>query len=144
MSESKAGRGVSSGEGRGRTNKSKMGSRGRSEGLSSQAKITYNHCQKPGHIRPNCPEGQCFKCREWGHDAVSCPSKGSNPKENGDKEKKGESTVMVVNQEPFSEVTAENKLAEIDGGGATCFMSVEIKKEVPPVEELPPVNTRNL
>ena len=67
MSGSKAGRGVGRGGGRGGTNKGKLDSRGRSEGLSSQAKTTCSHCQKPGHVRPNCPERQCFKCQGWGH-----------------------------------------------------------------------------
>ena len=64
VSGSKAGRGVGRGGGRGRTNKGKLDSRGRSgEGLSLQSKIICNHCQKPGRIRPNCPERQCFKAR---------------------------------------------------------------------------------
>ena len=55
------------------------------------------------------------------------------------REKKNESAVMAVNQEPDSEVTAETKLDKIDGGGGmTCFMSVEIEKDIPPVGELPP------
>ena len=69
VSGSKAGRGVSRGGGRGGTDKGKLDSRGRCEGLPSQAKITCNHCQKPGHIRPNCPDRQCFNCRGWGHEA---------------------------------------------------------------------------
>ena len=47
VSASKAGRRVGRGGGRGGTNKGKLDSRGRSEGLSSQAKMTCNHCQKP-------------------------------------------------------------------------------------------------
>ena len=47
VSGSKTGRGVSGGRGRDGTNKGKLDSRGRSEGLSSQAKITCNHCQNP-------------------------------------------------------------------------------------------------
>ena len=62
VSGSKTGRGVGRGGGRGGTYKGKLDSKGRSEGLSSQA-ITCNNCQKPGHIRPNCPERQCFKCQ---------------------------------------------------------------------------------
>ena len=81
VSGSQAGRGVGRGGGRGRTYKGKLDSKGRSEGLLSQLKITYNHCQN-GHIRPNCPERQCFKYRGWGHEAVSCPSKVPTPKEN--------------------------------------------------------------
>ena len=61
VSGSEAGRGVGGGGGRGGTSKGKLYSRGPSEGLSSQAKIVCNYCQKPGHIRPNCPERQCFK-----------------------------------------------------------------------------------
>ena len=64
--------------------KAKLDSRGRSERLSSQANVTCNHCQKPGHTRPNCPESQCSQCRGWGHEAVSCPSKVPTPKENAD------------------------------------------------------------
>ncbi|CAN0227654.1 unnamed protein product, partial [Ascophyllum nodosum] len=79
----------------GGTYKGKLDSRCRSEGLSSQA-MTCNNCQKPGHIRPNCPERQCFKCQGWGHEAVSCPSKVPTPKENGVKEKKDESAVTAV------------------------------------------------
>ena len=45
---------------------------------------------------------------------------------------------MAVDQEPDSEVTAEIKIEEIDGGHATCFMTVELEKNVPPVGELPP------
>ena len=133
---SKAGRGVGRGGGRGGTNKGKLDSRGRSEGLSSQTKITCNHCQRPGHIRLNCPKRQCFKCRAGGHEAVSYPSKVPTPLEN--EGKKDESALMVVNQEPGSEVTAETKLDEIDGGGTTRLMSVEIEKDVPSVGELPP------
>ena len=141
VSDSKPGLGVGRGRGRGETNKGKLDGRGRSERLPSQAKITCKHCQKPGHIRPNCSERQCFKCRGWGHEAVSCPSKVPTPKENGDKKKKDESAVMAVNQEPDSEVTADTKIGENDGGGTTCFIGVEIEKDIPPVEELPPETT---
>ena len=130
MSGSKAGRGVGRGGGRGRINKGKLDSRGRCEGLASQAKITCNNCQKPGHIRPNCSERQCFKCRRWGHEAVSCTSKVLTPKENEDKNKKDESAVMMVNQVPDSE-----------GGCTTCFIGVEIEKNVPTVGELPTEST---
>ena len=44
---------------------------------------------------------------------------------------------MAVNQEPDSEVTADTKVDENDGGGTTCFVGVEIEKDVPPVGELP-------
>ena len=115
VSGSKAGRGVGRGGGRGGTNKGKLDSRGRNEGLISQAKSTCSHCQKSGHIGPNCSERQYFKYRGWGHEAVSCPSKAPTPKENTDKEKKDESAVTAVNQEPDPEVTAEAKLDEIDG-----------------------------
>ena len=124
VSGPKAGRGVGRGGGRGGTNKGNLDSRGRSEGLSSQAKMTCNHCQMPGHIRPNCSERQCFKCQGWGHEAVSCSSKVPTPNETGDKKKKDEAAVMVVNQD--SEVTAETKIDENDGGGTTCFIGVEI------------------
>ena len=140
VSVSKAGREVGRGGGRGGTSKGKLDSRCRSEGLASQAKIACNRCQKPGHIRPNCPERQCFKCQGWGHEAVSCPSKVPTPKQNVEKEKE-ESAVMVVSQEPDSEVTAETKLDETDGGDKTCFMSVEIEKDISPVGKLPPETT---
>ena len=97
VSGSKTGRGVSRGGGRGGTYKGKLDSRGRSEGLSSQA-MTCNSCQKPGHFRPNCPKRQCFKCQGWGHEAVSCPSEVSTPNKNGDK-KKDESAAIAVNQD---------------------------------------------
>ena len=138
MSGSKAERRVGCGGGRGGTYKGKLDSRGRSEGLSSKA-MGCNNCQKPGHIRPNCPERQCFKCKGWGHEAVSCPSKVPTPKENGDKEKKDESAVMAVNKD--SEVTVETKIDEKDGGGMTCFIGVENEKDVSPVGELPPKTT---
>ena len=141
VSGPKAGRGVGRGGGGGGTNKGKLGSRGRSEGLPSQATITCDHCQKPGHIRPNCLERQCFKCQGWGHEAVSCPSKISTAKENGDKNKKGESAVVGVNQVLDSEVTDETKFDENDGGDTTCFIGVELEKDVPPVVELPPQTT---
>ena len=48
---------------------------------------------------------------------------------------------MAVNQEPDSEVTVETKLDEFDGRGTTCFMGVEIEKDIPPVGELPPETT---
>ena len=48
---------------------------------------------------------------------------------------------MAVSLEPDSEVTAKTKLDEIDGGGTTCFMSVEIEKCVPPIGKLPPETT---
>ena len=105
VSGSNAGRGVGRGGGRGgTTNKGKLDSRGRSVGLTSQANVTCNHCQKPGHIRVYCPERQCFKCRGWGHEAVFCPSKVPTPYESDEKERKGESAVIAVNQEPYSEV----------------------------------------
>ena len=137
MSDSKAERGVGRGGDRRGANKGKLDSRDRGERLSSQAKITCNHCQKSGHIRPNCPERQCFKCQGWGHESVSCLSNVPTPKENGDKEKKNESAVMAISQEPDSKVTAETKLDKIDGH-TTIFMSVEIEKDVPPVGDLPP------
>ena len=109
VSGSKAERGVGRGGGRGGTYEGKLDRRGRSGGLSSKA-MSWNYCQEPGHIQPNCPERQCFKCQGWGHDAVSCSSEVPTPKQNGDKEKKDESAVMAVSQEPDSEVTAETKL----------------------------------
>ena len=63
VSGSKAGRRVGRGGSHGGTNKGKLDSKGRSEGLPSQEKIICNHCQTTGHIRPNCPERQCFKCQ---------------------------------------------------------------------------------
>ena len=138
VSDSKTGRGVGRGGSRGGTCKGKLDSRGRSEGLSSQA-MTCNNCQKPGHIRPNCPERQCFKCQGWGHEAISCPSKVPTPKENGDKEKKDESAVMAVNKD--SEVTVETKVDEKDVEGMTYSIGVENEKDVPPVGELPPKTT---
>ena len=51
---------------------------------------------------------------------------------------------MVVNPGPDSEVTAETKVDEIDGGGTTCFMSVEIENRVPPIGELPPKTTAEI
>ena len=122
VADSKAGRGVGRGGDHGGTNKGKLDSRGRSEGLSSQAKITYNHYQKTWHVRPNYPEHQCFKCRCWGHETVSCPSKVPTPKESG-KKKKDDSAVMAVDQKPDSEVTADAKLDEVGGGHTTCFMT---------------------
>ena len=95
VSGSKAGRGVGRGGGRGGTNKVKLDNRVQTEGLPSKAKITCDHCQKPGHIRPNYPDRQCFKYRGWGHEAVSCPSKVPTPNENGDKKKKDKSAVMA-------------------------------------------------
>ena len=117
VSGSKAGRRVDSGEGRGGTNKGQVDSKNRSEDRSSQAKITCNHCQKPGHIRVNRPKCQSFKCQGWGSEAVFCSSKVPTPIEDEDKEKKDESSVMVVDQEPDSEVTVETKLDEVDSGG---------------------------
>ena len=141
VSGSKAGRGVGRGGGRGGTNNGKLDSMGRSEGLSSQLKITCNHCQTPGHIRPSYPERKCFKCQGWSHEAVSCPSKVPTSKENEDKEKKDESAVMAVYHEPDSEVTAGTKLDKIDERITTCFMSVDIEKDVPPVGKLPSETT---
>ena len=48
---------------------------------------------------------------------------------------------MAVSQETDSEVTAEPKFDEADGGDTTCYMSVEIEKDVPPVRKLPPKTT---
>ena len=59
----------------------------------------------------------------------------------GDKEKKDESAIMAEGQEPDTEVTAETKFDEIDGVDTTCFIGIEIGKDVPPVEELPPETT---
>ena len=139
VSGSTAGRGVGRGGGRGGTNKGKLDSRGQSGGLLSQVKIICNHCQR--HVRPNCPERHCFKCRVWGHEAVSCLCKVSTPKENGEKETKDESAVTAVDQELNSEVTAESKLEKIDGGYMTCFMTVEYENNVFSVGELPPETT---
>ena len=46
---------------------------------------------------------------------------------------------MAVNQ--ASEVTVETKFDENDAGGTTCFIGVEIEKDVPPLGELPPEAT---
>ena len=100
VSGSKAGRGVGHGGGRGITNKGKLDSRGRNEELSSRAETTCNHCQKPGPIRPNVRKCQCLKYKGWGHEAVSCPSQVPIPKGNGEKEKRDESDVMAVDQDP--------------------------------------------
>ena len=48
---------------------------------------------------------------------------------------------MAVNQEPDSQVTANAKIDENDGGGTACFIGVEIENDIPPVEELPPETT---
>ena len=80
VSGPKAGRGVGRGGGCGGTNKRKQDSRGQSKGLSSQAKSPCNHYQKPGHIRPNYSKRQCFKCRGWDHEVVTCSSKIPTPK----------------------------------------------------------------
>ena len=69
------------------------------------------------------------------------PSKVPTPKEDGEKEKKDKSAVMAVDHEPDSKVKAETKLDKIDGGDTTCFMTVDIEKDVPPVGELPPETT---
>ena len=55
--------------------------------------------------------------------------------------RRDESTAVAVNQEPDSEVTADSKIDENDGGGTTCFIIVQIKEDVPPVGELPPETT---
>ena len=117
MSGSKAGRGVGRGGGRAGTYEGKLDSRGRSEEISWQV-MTCNNCQPPGHIRPNYPERQCFKCQGWGHEAISCPSRVPTSNKNGDK-KKDESTVVAVNQD--SKITAETKIDENDGGGHDLF-----------------------
>ena len=46
---------------------------------------------------------------------------------------------MAVNQD--SEVTGKTTIDEKDGMGTTCFIGVEIEKDVPPVGELPPETT---
>ena len=46
---------------------------------------------------------------------------------------------MAVNQD--SEVTVETKIDEKDGRGTTCFIGVQIEKDVPPVGELRPETT---
>ena len=46
---------------------------------------------------------------------------------------------MAANRD--SEITAETKFDENDGGGTTCFIGVEIEKDVPPSGELPPKAT---
>ena len=66
------------------------------------------------------------------------PSKVPTPNKNVDK-KKDESAVMAVNQD--SEITAETKIDENDGGGTTCFIDVQIEKDIPPVGELPSETT---
>ena len=48
---------------------------------------------------------------------------------------------MTVSQEPDSEVTAQTKVDELEWGDTIRFVSVEIKKDVPPVEKLPPETT---
>ena len=131
VSDLKAGRGIGRGGGPGGTNKGKLEGRDRSEGLSSQAKLTCN----------NFPERHCLKSRGWGHEAVSCSPKILTSKENGDEKKKNESAVLRVNQEPDSEVTADANINENGGGDATCFIGVEIEENVPPIGELPPGTT---
>ena len=64
------------------------------------------------------------------------------PKEKHKQEKKDESPVMAIDQEQDSEVTTEIRIDEIDGGGTTCFMTVEIEKDVSQAEELPPETKR--
>ena len=46
---------------------------------------------------------------------------------------------MAVNQD--SEVTVETKIDKNDGGGTTCFIGVDIEKDVPPLGEVPPEAT---
>ena len=140
MSGSKAGRGIGRGGGRGGTSKDNLDSRGRSEGVSSQAKITCTHCQKPGHIRPNCPERHCFKFQGWGHEAVSCPPKVPTPKENV-VEEEGRVSYYGGNTRTRFKVTAETKLDEIDGGDTACFVSVEIGKHILTVGKETPKTT---
>ena len=48
---------------------------------------------------------------------------------------------MAVYQVPDSEVTAESKIDENERGGTTCFIGVEVEKDVPPVGKLPPETT---
>ena len=48
---------------------------------------------------------------------------------------------MAVSQELDSDVTAETKIDEIDGGDTTCIMVVEIEKGVPSIGKLPPETT---
>ena len=74
VSGSKAGRGIGRGRSHVGTNEGKLDSRSRSEELSPQAKITCNHCQKPGHIQSNCPERPCFECQGWGHGVTKLPA----------------------------------------------------------------------
>ena len=130
VSGSRAGRGVGRVGGSGGTNMASW-----TEGVEVRGfhrrRITCNHCQKPGHIRPNCHERQYVKCRRWGHETVSCPSKVLTPKENGDKKKKDESAVMTVNQVSNYEVTAETKIDENDGGGTTCLLVLRLIKMFP-------------
>ena len=45
---------------------------------------------------------------------------------------------MTVDQKPDFEVTAKTEHDGIDGGHTTCFMAVEIEKNVPSVDEVPP------
>ena len=42
---------------------------------------------------------------------------------------------MAVDKEPYSEVTAETKINEIDGDYKTCFMTVEFERNGPPDRE---------
>ena len=64
------------------------------------------------------------------------------PKEKHKQEEKDVSPVMAIDQEHDSEVTTEIKIDEIDGGGTTCFITVENEKDVPQIEELPPETKR--
>ena len=48
---------------------------------------------------------------------------------------------MAVNQVPDSEAAAEIRIDENNGGGTTCFIGVEIEKDVPTVGELPTEST---
>ena len=102
VSGSKAGWGFGRDRVRARTNKSKLDSRSQNEGFLSQANLTCNHCQTPGHIRPNSPELQRFRCRAWGNQADS-------PSEVAKDKPKEESAVMAVNIE--SKVAPECELA---------------------------------
>lgn len=65
---------------------SRRQSKGCMKGNPSSEGETCNHCQKPGHITPNCPGRQWFMRRGWGHGAASCPENMQIPKGNNEKQ----------------------------------------------------------
>ena len=131
VSGSKARRGVGRGGGRGGTNKGKLDRRSRSEGLSSQEKISCNHCQNSSTFDLTVPSANTLSVGGGVTRLFRAHLRFRLRRKRMETKRRDESTVMAVNQEPDSEVTADSKIDENDGGARPVSLSLRLKRMFP-------------